>query len=64
MPPPSYAVLQPWLVAELPVRQDFPGRFSTRLTERDFHAAVAANLRQHPEWAPLLGATPPRGDKK
>ncbi len=59
-PPLGYAALQPWLVAEEPLRRDFPQRFADLLGERAFRDAVTARLDQHPEWAPLLRPPPVR----
>lgn len=52
--PVDYARLAPWLMAEPDLRRDFPRRFAGRLSEREFRAAISANLQHHPEWAPLL----------
>lgn len=58
--PVDYAWLAPWLTAEPELRRDFPRRFAARLGEREFRAAVSANLQRHPEWAPLLAQAVPR----
>jgi hypothetical protein len=57
-PPQRYAELQPWLTAEPALRQQFPKRLAGRLADPEFRSAITANLRAHPEWAPLL--EPPR----
>ena len=64
LPPSSYANLAPWLDAEPALRHDLPRRFAQRLAERDFRTGVSANLRQHPEWAPLLEPPKPKRETR
>jgi hypothetical protein len=52
--PLSYASLQPWLVAEPSVRQEFPGRFAELLADPAFRESVTTHLSQHPEWESAL----------
>lgn len=61
-----YEQLQHWLSAEPALRHDFPKRFAPRLAEPEFKAAVAAHLRQHPEWAPAIEPPkrPPNGEAR
>ena len=53
----SYEALQPWLTAEAAVRRDLPARFAELLRDREFYAAVARHLAQHPEWETLVRPT-------
>lgn len=58
-PAPSYATLQPWLMAEPALRRAFPARFAELVSDRSFKEAVNARLKHHPEWEPVL-RPPPR----
>lgn len=48
-----YEQVRGWL-RSAPVRALFPRLWQAALQDPAFRAAVAANLSQHPEWAPLL----------
>lgn len=52
--PVSYADVETWLKAPLPVRRSMPARFKSRAADPAFRAALLANLRFHPEWDPVL----------
>jgi hypothetical protein len=50
----SYAEVETWLKAPLPVRRPMLARFQPRADDPAFRAALVANLRFHPEWDPVL----------
>jgi len=50
----SYAEVETWLKAPLAIRRPLLARFQARAADPAFHAALAANLRFHPEWDPIL----------
>jgi hypothetical protein len=51
----SYSEIQPWLtVARQDWRSGFVRRFQPRLNDPAFRRALEANLKEHPEWEPLL----------
>ncbi len=60
LPPPDYALLEPWLGAEPLLRRELPARFGERLADASFRAAVLERLPRHPEWGPLLRPPPER----
>jgi hypothetical protein len=53
-PDPTYADLQAWLQAEPAVRKPMVKRFRAKVKEEPFRAALAANMRAHMEWDPIL----------
>lgn len=59
LPAPTYAQLQPWLSAESAVREGFIPRFDELLRDRQFRHDLAAHLRDHREWQPILYPPPP-----
>jgi hypothetical protein len=50
----TYADVEPWLKAELPFRRQFIERWRAKARDKDFRAALIANLSSHPEWDPVL----------
>lgn len=62
-PQPSYADVQPWLVAEPLLRRELPRRWAEWLGDATFKATVLARLDQHPEWEPLV-RPPPRNPER
>lgn len=61
---PTYAQLQPWLGAEAPLRDGFVPRFDELLHDRAFRHELAAHLRDHREWQPVLYPPPPKPKPK
>ena len=53
-PPPVYADLREWLVAEQPLRRGFTRRFAERARDGAFRAGLVEHLVAHPEWEPVL----------
>lgn len=53
-PPPAYADLREWLVAEQPLRRGLTRRFAERARDGAFRAALVEHLSAHPEWEPVL----------
>jgi len=53
-PPPAYADLREWLVAEQPLRRGFTRRFAERARDGAFRAGLVEHLVAHPEWEPVL----------
>lgn len=60
LPPPTYAQLQPWLVAEKGVREGFTTRFDELLRDRQFRQDLGMHLRDHREWQPVLFPPQPK----
>ncbi len=50
----SYDDVSAWLQAEEAVRVPLIDAWRVRLGDKDFHAAVLANLARHPEWRVLV----------
>jgi hypothetical protein len=50
----SYAEVEAWLKASPPVRKSFVRRFQSRAHDAEFRKGLIANLREHPEWDPVL----------
>lgn len=50
----AYAEVEAWLRAGPPVRKNFVKRFQARAREGDFRKGLIDNLREHPEWDPVL----------
>ena len=50
----TYAEVEAWLKAGLPVRRTFVNRFQARARDTDFRKGLVENLRAHPEWDPVL----------
>jgi hypothetical protein len=50
----AYAEVEPWLKAGLPVRKTFVKRFEGRSKDPEFRRNLIENLREHPEWDPVL----------
>jgi len=54
----AYEDVEAWLTAPRDWRRGFVARFRPRLKDRSFRRALAAHLRAHPEWAPVLHPAP------
>jgi len=50
----SYAEVEAWLKAPLPIRRPLVPRFQSRASNPAFRSALIANLKFHPEWDPIL----------
>lgn len=50
----AYAEVEAWLKASPPVRKNFVRRFQSRAHDAEFRKGLIANLREHPEWDPVL----------
>ena len=50
----SYADAQPWIDAEPPLREVFAKRWKRLAADPEFRRALAADLKSHPEWTPIL----------
>jgi len=50
----SYAEVEAWLKAPLPIRRPLVSRFEPRASNPAFRSGLIANLRFHPEWDPIL----------
>jgi hypothetical protein len=50
----AYADVEPWLKAEPPLRKPLMQRWRSKAQEPAFRSALVAQLRAHPEWAPIL----------
>jgi hypothetical protein len=50
----SYADVEFWLKAPVEIRKPLVQRFTPRVADPAFRAALVANLKQHPEWDPVL----------
>ncbi|HEV2096119.1 MAG TPA: hypothetical protein VGQ82_06410, partial [Chthoniobacterales bacterium] len=50
----AYAEVETWLKASAPVRKNFVKRFQSRAHDAEFRKGLVANLREHPEWDPVL----------
>ena len=50
----AYAEVEAWLKASPPVRKNFVRRFQSRAHDAEFRKGLIANLREHPEWDPIL----------
>lgn len=50
----AYAEVEAWLKAGLPVRRTFVKRFEGRSKDPEFRRKLIENLREHPEWDPVL----------
>jgi hypothetical protein len=50
----SYADIEGWLKAGVPVRNTFVKRFHSRAQDPEFRNALIRNLRDHPEWDRIL----------
>jgi hypothetical protein len=50
----SYVEVEGWLKASAPVRKNFVRRFQSRAHDAEFRKGLIANLREHPEWDPVL----------
>jgi hypothetical protein len=50
----TYADAQPWIDAEAPLRQVFATRWRKLAADPQFRTALAAGLKSHPEWTPVL----------
>jgi len=50
----SYADAQPWIDAEAPLRRLFAERWRRLAADPQFRRGLAAGLKSHPEWAPIL----------
>ena len=56
----SYADVAAWLQADEAIRVPLVASWRVRLSDKEFHAAVLANLVQHPEWRVLVLPPPPK----
>ena len=59
--PVTYADVQAWLIIPRELRGGFIQRFSPRLADPAFRAALDAHLNLHPEWKPVLYPEPAEG---
>ena len=50
----AYAEVEAWLKAGLPMRRTFVKRFEARAKDPEFRRKLIENLREHPEWDPVL----------
>jgi hypothetical protein len=50
----AYAEVEAWLKAGLPMRKTFVKRFEARAKDAEFRRKLIENLREHPEWDPVL----------
>lgn len=50
----AYAEVEAWLKAGLPMRRTFVKRFEGRSKDPEFRRKLIENLREHPEWDPVL----------
>jgi hypothetical protein len=50
----SYAEVEAWLKAPLPIRRPLVSRFEPRASNPAFRSGLIANLKFHPEWDPIL----------
>ena len=50
----TYAEIGPWLSIPTAWRRGFVPRFQPRLQDAEFRKELAAHLREHPEWDPVL----------
>ena len=50
----TYAEVEPWLKASLPLRRNLVERFRGRAKDPQFRAKLLENLAAHPEWDPVL----------
>jgi hypothetical protein len=58
----TYAEVEPWLKADAPIRRQLVERWKDKAHEPAFRRALEANLRDLPEWQPILYPRPPPGD--
>lgn len=56
----DYALVAPWLQGEPLLRRAALERWRRLADQREFRAALKANLALHPEWDPVLNPPPPR----
>jgi hypothetical protein len=59
LPAPTYADLQPWLMAEPAAQAGFTRRLRPLLSDRAFRRDLDAHLSDHAEWRPILHPPPP-----
>jgi hypothetical protein len=50
----AYAEIEAWLKASSPNRRGFVKRFEARAKDPEFRRKLIENLREHPEWDPVL----------
>jgi hypothetical protein len=50
----AYAEVEAWLRASPPIRRTFVKRFEARAKDPEFRRKLIENLREHPEWDPVL----------
>ena len=50
----TYAEVETWLKASLPIRRNFVERFQHRAKDPQFRSKLIENLAAHPEWDPIL----------
>ena len=50
----AYSEVEPWLKTGLPMRRTFVKRFEARAKDPEFRRKLIENLREHPEWDPVL----------
>ena len=50
----AYAEVEAWLKTSLPMRRTFVKRFEGRSKDPEFRRKLIENLREHPEWDPVL----------
>ncbi len=56
----SYDDVAAWLQADEAIRVPLIESWRARLSDKEFHAAVLANLARHPEWQVLVVPPPPK----
>jgi hypothetical protein len=50
----AYAEIEAWLKSSSPHRRSFVKRFEARAKDPEFRRKLIENLREHPEWDPVL----------
>jgi hypothetical protein len=50
----TYAEVEAWLKASLPIRKSLVDRFQSRAKDPQFRSKLVENLAAHPEWDPIL----------
>ncbi|MFO1369475.1 MAG: hypothetical protein U1F46_10810 [Marinagarivorans sp.] len=56
----SYVDIRDWLTSNFTLRKTWAKRFKPRLKDKEFRAALDAELGQTPEWKPILHPPPPK----
>ena len=50
----TYGEVEAWLKTGPPLRKTFVKRFQARARDAEFRKGLVDNLREHPEWDPVL----------